>query len=109
MRKVHLPRMRRHVGTFGHEAHIAKRAGFGDLGEILGLYAFDIFGRIVVDQIEEARKGIAKIEAAATAMTNIEDPAHLRVQFYRIGEVGTVPVDDMARRGAETAFVRGHG
>ena len=51
--------MRRHVGAFRHEAHVAERAGVDDRLEIL---AFDrvqfAIGR-GVDQIEQARKRIA--------------------------------------------------
>ena len=32
MREVQRPVMRRHVGALGHEAHVAERAGFHDLG-----------------------------------------------------------------------------
>ena len=107
MGKVHLPGMRRHVRTFGHEAHVAKRAGFGDLGEILGLYAFDVFGRIVVDQLEQTREGIAKIEAAPAAMTDLEDPAHLGLEPGRIVKFLALPCDRMAGRSFQAAFT-GH-
>ena len=50
--EIEIERMRRHVGTFGHEAHVAQRAGFSDSREILRFYAIDIFGRAAVDQIE---------------------------------------------------------
>ena len=42
------------------------------------------FGRAVVDQIEQARKGIAQIEAAAAAMTDVEDAPHFGVQLLRV-------------------------
>jgi len=96
MGKVHLPGMRRHVRTFRHKAHVAKRAGFGDLGKILGLHAFDVFARIVVDQFEETREGIAKIEAAPAAMTDLEDPAHLGVELGGIVKFLVSPCDRMA-------------
>ena len=41
-------------------------------------------------------------------MTDVEDPAHLGIQLRRVGEVGIVPVDDMAGGGVETAFAGGH-
>ena len=35
----------------------------------------------LVDQVEETRKGIAEIEAAPAAVTDVEDPAQLRVDL----------------------------
>jgi hypothetical protein len=46
MREIEIEGVRRHVRALGHEAHVAQRAGFDDLAEILRLHAFDGFVRV---------------------------------------------------------------
>src|SRR5690606_2032401 len=82
-------------------------AGLHDGVEVFRCHALDIFVGAAVDKIEQAREAVAEIEAAAAAMTDVEDPPHLLVQLRRIGEVGIAPVDDLAGGGFETAFA-GH-
>ena len=65
---------------------------------------FDIFLGAGIDQVEQAREGIAEIEATPAAVTDVEDPAHLRIQLRRIGEVRILPADDLAGGRVETAF-----
>ena len=73
--------MRRHVWALGHEAHVAQRAGIDDLLEI-GASATPSTSPIGgVDQIEQPRKAVAQIEAAPAAVTDVEHPAHLRVEL----------------------------
>src|SRR5262249_29035330 len=73
MRKIDVELMRRHVRALRHEAHVAERAGFDDLAVILGIDLVELAARGLVDHVEEAREAVAKIEAAATAVTDIED------------------------------------
>ena len=56
MRKIQHEGMRRHIGAFGHEAHVAKRAGFDHRLEIFRLQMLDIFLGAGVDQVEQARE-----------------------------------------------------
>ena len=104
MRKIELERMRRHIRTLGHEAHVAQRAGFGDLGEFLAGNAVQFFGGRGVDHVEQAREAVAQIEAAPAAVTDVEHPPHLRVQLHRICEIRILPVDRMACRRVEATF-----
>src|SRR5438105_15822315 len=106
MRKVYLPWMWRHIGAFGHEAHVAQRAGFGDFGEIFGLDAVHVFGRAAVDQLEQPREGIAQIEAAPATMADIENPPHLGIQQCRVMEIGILPSNRMTGRSLKAAFAR---
>ena len=76
MGKIDRPLVRRHIGALGHEAHVAERAGLLDLGVVLLLHAVDFAGRAVVDQVEQPREGIAQVEAAAAAVTDVEDALH---------------------------------
>ena len=60
----------------------------------------DFAGRAVVDQVEQAREGVAQIEAAPAAVTDVEDAAHLRLGPGAIGEIwgpATRPCDGSAR------------
>jgi 2,4-dienoyl-CoA reductase-like NADH-dependent reductase (Old Yellow Enzyme family) len=52
VRKIQIEGMRRHIRAFGHEAHVAERAGFHDRLEIFGFQMLDIFLRAGVDQVE---------------------------------------------------------
>src|SRR6185437_12225007 len=48
-----------------------------------------------------------EIEAAAAAVTDVEDAPHLGIELHRIGEIRILPSDDVAGGGVETAFA-GH-
>ena len=78
MREIEIEFMRRHIGTFRHEAHVAERAGIDDRLEVFAVDGIQFAIGGGVDEIEKARKGIAEIEAAAAAVTNIEDPPQSR-------------------------------
>jgi hypothetical protein len=108
MGEIQIESMRRHIGTFGHEAHVAQRASFGDMGEVVRLQTFDILVRVVVDQIKQARKRIAQIETAPAAMADVEDAPHLEIEFFGVVEFVTPPIDRVASGRLETAFM-GHG
>src|SRR5262249_27806994 len=85
MREVEIELMRRHVGTFGHEAEVAERAGLDHAREVLALHVMQLAAGGLVDEIEQPREAVAEIEAAPAAMADVEDPAHLRVELLRIG------------------------
>src|SRR5260370_20320198 len=99
--------MWRYVRTMGHEAHVAKRAGALDFGVILLLHAIDLAGRARVDQIEQAREGIAEIEAAPAAVTDPEDALHLLVERSLVPEPRVLPVQGKAGGRFEAAFAHG--
>ena len=104
MGKIEIERMRRHVGAFGHEAHVAERAGLHHRGEIRALYALDLTAGRGIHQIEQPGKTVAEIEAAPAAVADVEDPAHLFVELHRIGEIRIQPGKRVAGRRVETAF-----
>ncbi|MDX1711061.1 MAG: DUF3483 domain-containing protein [Rhodovibrionaceae bacterium] len=107
VREVDVELVRRHIGTRHHEAHVAERAAVDHLLEILGVDGVELHGLGLVDQVEEGREGIAEIEAAAAAVTDVEDPAQLLVELLEVIEVGVLPVDRVADRRIQAAF--GHG
>src|SRR6185312_8141917 len=107
VREVEIPGVGRHIGTLGHEAHVAERAGLLDLGEALLRHAVDLAGRTVVDHVEQPREGIAQIEAAPAAVTYVEDPLHLLLERSLVPEPRVLPIEGMTGRSFETAFTHG--
>ena len=73
MRKVDVPRMRRDIGTFGHETHVAQVAMVDHAREPGLVHGRNVTRRRIVDQIEQGGKSIAQAEAAPAAVANIED------------------------------------
>ena len=104
MRKIEVEFVRRHIRALGHEAHVAQRAGVGDLLVVADRHAVELAGRRIVDQLEQARERIAQIEAAPAAVTDVEDAPHLRFGLAAVGKIRILPPDHMTRRRVETAF-----
>src|SRR6185436_10634695 len=92
------------VRAFGHEAHVAQRAGFLDPGVALLRHALELDNRAVVDQVEEPWKGIAVIEAAPATVADLEEALHLPLERLFVPEPGVLPVQGKANRGFEAAF-----
>src|SRR5207248_57504 len=104
MGKIEVEGVRRHVRAFGHETEIAERAGLDDGGEVLALHPLDFAAGRSIHQIEQPGKAVAEIEAAPAAMTDIEDPAHLRIELGGIGELRIRPGKRVAGGRVEAAF-----
>ena len=73
MREIDVELVRRHIGALRHEAHVAERAGVGDLAVVVDCDAVELAGRRIVDQVEQAREAVAEIEAAPAAVADVED------------------------------------
>src|SRR3546814_6267182 len=96
--------MGRHVRATHHEAHVAEGAGVDDLLVVRLGDSVELAGLGVVDEVEEAREGIAEIEATPAAVADVEDALRLGVQLFPVVEVRVVPLDRVAHRRVETAF-----
>ena len=72
--------MRRHIRAFGHVTHVAEVTLVDYFPIGLLIYAIEFAGLRPIDQIEQGRKGIAQIEAAAAAMADIEYPFEFLLQ-----------------------------
>ena len=83
VRKVDVPRMRRHVRAFRHVAEVAQVALVDDLAERGLRHLLDIAHRRVVDQIEQRRKRAAQRHAAPASGTDVEHARHLRIDRGR--------------------------
>jgi hypothetical protein len=104
VREVEVEFMGRHIRAAHHEAHVAERAGV-DHRLVVGLVdTVEFAGFRLVDEVEEAREGVAEIEAAAAAVADVEDTLDLGVQLVPVVEVGIVPIDRVAHRRVEAAF-----
>jgi hypothetical protein len=57
-----------------------------------------------IDQIKQAREGVAQIETAAAAMANVELAAHLGVEQLGVDEVRILPIDHMPCWGFQATF-----
>ena len=101
MGKIEIEFMRRHIGAFGHETHVAERAGIHDRGKPRRIDAVQLAAFRFVDQIELAREAVAQIEAAAAAMADIEHPPQFRIEQCWIIIIRFPPRDRMARRCAQ--------
>ena len=104
MRKVDVELMRRHIGALRHEAHVAEGAGVDDLLEVRARDRVELAAFRFVDEIEQPREGVAQIETAPARVTNIENPAHFRVELRIVIEIGAAPIQRMPDRSLEAAF-----
>ena len=100
MWEIQVEFMGRHVGALDHEAEVAERATVDDLAEAGAIHQIELAGFGFVDQVEQRREGVAKIEAAPATVTDVEDAAQLRVDLLGVGEVLVSPVDGMPDRRA---------
>ncbi len=107
VREVQVELMRRHVGAFDHETEVAERAGLDHIAENRAVYRIELAGLGLVDEVEQRWEGVAEIEAAPAAMTNVEDAAQLRVDLLGVREVRIPPVDGMPDRRVQSAFAHG--
>src|SRR5581483_1266685 len=57
--------------------------------------------------VEEARKGVAEIEAAPAAVADLEHAREFRVDLFAVVEVGVFPLDAVPDRRFEAAFAHG--
>jgi len=80
--------MRRHVRTLGHEAHVAQVALLHDFPEDALVDRGHLAGICGVDRVEQCWEGVAQAEAAATAVTDIEDALELLLERAEIIELG---------------------
>jgi hypothetical protein len=107
MGEIEIEFMGRDIGTFCHEAHVAQGAGIHDGLEIGALNRVELTAFGLIDHIEEFGEGIAQIEAATAAVTDIEDAAQFRVELLFIEEIRLAPFDRVACRGIQAALSRG--
>src|SRR6185312_4610323 len=104
MGEIDVPRMRRHVGTLRHEAHVAQIAVVYDFPKHLLVHAVDFAGIGGVDRVEQCWKCVTEAEAAATAVADIEDPLELLRHGGFVVERRIAPVQRMPRRRFQATF-----
>jgi hypothetical protein len=104
MGKVHVPLVRRGIGALGHVAQVAHIALVDHLDVVGSGYAIDFTGVAFIYQIEQGRKGIAKADATATSVADIEDALQLVQTFFFIVKIGILPIDRMTGWRFQIAF-----
>src|SRR6185437_13764427 len=104
MRKIHVPRMWRHIGTFCREADVAQVAVVDHLPVDTLVDAVDLQGRRGIDGVEQRRKGIAQVEAATAAVTDLEDPRELLLERSLVVEARLAPLQWMANGSRKAAL-----
>ena len=87
--EIHRVHVRRRVGA-DRIAHVAERAGRAHALEIGALDRLD--AARAVNQIEESRKTLAEILAAAAGVTDARDAAQLVIERAGVQEFGRLPV-----------------
>ena len=107
--EIDIELMRRHIGAFGHEAHVAQGAGVDHRLEISAVHRIQLAAVRLVDEVEQAREAVAEIEAAAAGMADVEHPPELVVERSRIVKRRVTPIERMARRRFQAAFFHGRG
>ena len=88
--KIHRVDVRRRVGT-DRKAHVAERAGRAHALEAGARHRVD--GVRAVDQIEEPRKTLAEVFAAATGVADASHAPQLAVERARVEVCRRLPVD----------------
>jgi hypothetical protein len=108
VRKIKVPRVRRHVRALRQVAQVAQIALVNDAPEILlgDAVHFAIGGGI--DQIEQRRERVAQAHAAPAAVADVEDAFHLLLARCLVVEVWVLPVDRVARGCLQVAFAGAH-
>ena len=96
--------MRRHIGAFGHEAHVAQGAGVDHRLEIGAVHRIQLAAVRLVDEVEQAGKAVTQVETATTCMTDVEHPPELVIERVGVVERRVAPIERMARRGFQAAF-----
>src|SRR3546814_7189494 len=76
VREIQVELVRRHVGTFGQEAHVAERAGVDHRLEAGAVHGVELAALRPVDQVEQPREAVAQVEAAPAAVADFADPPH---------------------------------
>ncbi len=104
MGKIQIEFMRRDIGAFHHEAHVAQGAGIHDRLKIFRVNRVQLFRWRGIDQVKQPREAVTQIKAAAAAMADVKHPAQFRIQLFLVIEIRIIPSDWMAHRRVQTAF-----
>jgi hypothetical protein len=104
VREVDVPRVRRHVRTLDHVAHVAEVALVDDVLEARARHLLELALRRRVDQVEKRRKGVAQAHAPPASVADLEDPLFLGDDLRRVEKLRVLPVERVAGRGFEVAF-----
>src|SRR3954470_17458040 len=95
VREIDVPGMRRNVGTLRHETHVTQVTVIDDVPVDLLVDTIEFECRRRIDGVEQGRERIAQAEAAATAVTDVEDALEFFLERSLIDEFSAAPVERM--------------
>ena len=95
VRKIQVPRVRRHIGALGHVADVAQVTLVDHLPVVLVRDTVHLQGRALVDQVKQGGKGAAQAHAATATVADVEHPLHFLEQGGVVVELGILPVQRM--------------
>ena len=84
MREVHIPFVRRHIGTFGQIAEIAQIALIDNFRIVSNIDTINFQGVAFVNQIKQHGERITQAYTAPAAMTDIIDALKLLIQILLV-------------------------
>src|SRR5690606_18098125 len=96
-----------YIRALRHVAHVAEVAVIDDVPVDLLVDGLDLTRARLVHRIEQRGKRVAQVEAAATAVTDIEDALELLEERLLVQELGIFPRNRMASRRLYAAFAGG--
>ena len=102
MRKIDIPLVWRHIWAFRHVAHVAQVAMINDVPIDRLRNCVQFHALRLVNRIEQCWKRIAQVEAAATAVTNIEHALEFIEEFGLVVKLVALPVERMASGSLKT-------
>ncbi len=106
MWKIDIPFMRWDIGAFGQKAQVAQIAVIDHLPVIFRCHAIDFHAVALVDQVEQGWESIAKVDAATTSMTDIENTFEFGEDRGLVVKTWIVLSQRMTSRGVETTLAR---
>ena len=102
--KVHIPLVRRHVGTLGHITQVAEIAVVYDLVVICLVDTVHLHGLRLIDQVEQGGKRLTETDAPTAAVTDVIDSLKLFVEIVLVPELFRLPVQGMTGGCLQAAF-----
>ena len=105
MGEVNAPFVGWQVRTFRFRAQVAQEALFHHLAVVGAVDAVHFHGVRFVHQIEQRRERVTEVHATAAAVANVKDALELRIERVSVPVFGAAPVDGLAARRFEIAFL----
>ena len=104
MRKIDVPVVRRHVGTFRHIAQVTEIALVYHLDVIGLVHTIDLKRVGFVDEVEQGREGIAKAHTTPATVADVVDAFQFLFQICLVPVFLRLPFNRMAGGRLQASF-----